>query len=466
MRRLAYEKERTIVNARTAHVAARPTRHQQAERHFLWATDAQMMGLMMAVFCMFCFRDAATASFRYYLSIANLSFVWFIPDVLSVVAMGFFFTRIVAVNRSAFGWLLLGNLVLSIATCILFMSPDGFALFSAIKLFTPIFVGFVFAGRDITETRWVRYCVLTTVIVSVIGLILAPHINYPWIGAKVDSLGMTRTVGRLWWTSGGIVRYGGFAGDSTMAAYMCVFPYILVHRHLSKLVNLALWIPLWWAIWISTSKTALLTFSVFCLYYLVFVVLIPRANRAVVLRLMAQFSFAGLVVPLLLIALFSGVDLTKVDPILFSMQDRITNSWQIPFGYLWDMSPLWVITGCGFGCFSYPMQYTIMAPLEVPVDNFYISTYLMMGLPFVITVIGMFTAAMRSMDPTKLLLIVVLNIYMITVQCYGPSTATIMVGYAFGDMFLGHRQGWKRRRRQAKATDGDKIRPRGVPVAA
>ena len=40
-----------------------------------------------------------------------------------------------------------------------------------------------------------------------------------------------------------------------------------------------------------------------------------------------------------------------------------------------------LFVGCGLGCFSYPMTYTSMAVYDVPVDNFYLSTYPLEELP-------------------------------------------------------------------------------------
>ena len=49
-----------------------------------------------------------------------------------------------------------------------------------------------------------------------------------------------------------------------------------------------------------------------------------------------------------------------------------------------------------------------------------------------------------------------MNVYAVTVQCYGPSTITIFVGYCMSDMFLTGTRRWKRRQTRSElvtATD-------------
>lgn len=395
------------------------------------------------LFCMFSFRDTLTGSMRFYLSKLHLTPAWFVPDMLSFVLFLLFIRHIVIRNNSTFGYILVANTITATAISIIFMSSKLFWVISSIKLFLPIFVGFAMCGRSIVDLRPVRYFLFFMMVVSMVGLYLAPYINYPWVGVAVDNFGEAKTVGRLWWTQGEI-RYGGFAGDSTMAAFMVVFPYFLLFRYMKKWAQIAMWVPIYYAVHISTSKTALLTFYLFILYYFIINVIKPSLGEAGVEKIFAKFSFLCVTVPFLLIFTLSGADLGKISYNLFSLQDRIDNSWQLPFKYLSDMFPAGLFVGCGLGCFSYPMDYTDMAIYSVPVDNFYLTTYLMMGIPFIVTVFGMFCAAFKSQDKTKLLLMGLINVYSVTVQCYGPSFATIMVGYAFSDMFLTQYKGWRR----------------------
>lgn len=422
-----------------------------------WVRDADIDRAVLPltiVFLTYGTRDALTGVFRYWLPKFHLAGAWFIPDFMSFLVVAYF-VWVMAIRRQS-AWAILFSISVFVSAILgwIFMASSAVALLSSVKLMSPLFVGLAFAGRSIAERKWACYFMFMLAVVSTVGLLCSPLFDYPWVGMAVETFGQTKAVGRVWW-SGGAIRYGGFAGDSTMAAYMCLFPLVIVHRHISPRLVLLMAGPVGLALHLSTSKTAIGCGVLFAAYYLLVVLPGLRKDdgerRRELTRLFAKWSFVLVPVPFILMLALGGTDLTKIDPMLFSMQDRINNTWTFPFTYLAQNFPIGLITGCGLGCFTYPMEYTQLAYLMVPVDNFYVATYVMLGVPFILFVIGMFTATIKSMDNEKLTLMALLNVYVITVQCYGPSTATIVMGYAFSDMFLNHTRQWKRRHRAGSA---------------
>jgi len=124
---------------------------------------------------------------------------------------------------------------------------------------------------------------------------------------------------------------------------------------------------------------------------------------------------------------------------LFSLQDRINNSWQLPFVYMSELMPLGFLTGCGLGCFNYPQQlFSNKVSYYVPVDNFYIGTYLMFGPIFVAFMVCVFFAIMRTKDIYKLSVTIAMNLFTITVLAYGPASGLLIMGFAFSEVFRGH----------------------------
>jgi hypothetical protein len=122
--------------------------------------------------------------------------------------------------------------------------------------------------------------------------------------------------------------------------------------------------------------------------------------------------------------------------LLYSILDRINNSWQLPFVYLSQLMPVGIITGCGAGCFNYPQQlFSPLASYWVPVDNFYIGTYLQFGLPFVAFMWVVFRWSFHVTDVYKLSLIFVNNLFTITVLNYGPATGLLMIALGFSEAF-------------------------------
>jgi hypothetical protein len=364
----------------------------------------------------------------------HISSLWFFPDVLAFLIFFYFCYKSVFINKSIPAVVLILNFFAAMIIGAIYMNQSSLAFTTGVKAVIPLFVGMAFFDSSMTEKRYCRVVLFTMLMMSTIGLLFAPHADYPWVGAEISNFGFEKTVGKLWW-DGGVVRYGGFAGDSTMAAFMVIFPYFLLHRHIPHWANIALWPLLFYALDISTSKTASGVLGAFVIYYVVTYFLIPAARRLEFQRGVALSSYLLVLFPIFMIFIFGGMHMDADYPGLFSLQDRIDNSWQKPFIYLSQTYPPGLITGCGLGCFSYPMTYTEMAGYFVPVDNFYITTYLFLGLPFVLLLIAQVFSVRRVRDEAKLALILLLNIYTITVACYGPSFATIMAGYVFSGLF-------------------------------
>jgi multisubunit Na+/H+ antiporter MnhG subunit len=405
---------------------------------------------LLVTFILFAIRDGLTGSIRYLFQITHLEFLWFIPDLLSFVAVGLFVYGQFVVRRNMLGIFFCSAAVLSTVVSIFFMNDTVFSLFSSIKMFIPMFVGFCFYGRSVTERRWVRIILLLIFVASTVALILNPYIQYPWYGQTISAFGMERQATKIWWQAGG-VRYGGLAGDSTMAAYMLMFTYVLISPYYGRLANLACWPFIYWGIHVSTSKTALGVFYIYAIIY--GFVYLWRGGKAATpfLRMAARASFLCLIAPVAMMVLLHGAHLEQISPSLFSLQDRIDNTWPGPFMTVMDIFAPGVLLGCGLGCFSYPMDYTNMADYNLPLDNFYLATLIMMGLPFLIFIILQFVMIRYARDPTKLTLITLFNFYSATIQCYGPSYATLMFGYIFSEMFRFSPQKEKIPRHQAYA---------------
>lgn len=401
-----------------------------------------LYGFLVVTFLLFAIRDGLTGSIRYFFTIFHIDMLWFVPDFLALISFGIFFYQQFFVKRNIFGIYLVIIFIFSLFVSVLFMNKTFFSFFSSIKMFVPMFVGFCFYDRSITEWRSVRIILAVVFIASAIGLILNPYIEYPWLGQTINSFGLERQATKLWWQEGG-VRYGGLAGDSTMAAYMTIFTYFLISFRMSLILNIICWPLVIWAVLVSTSKTALGLFGVYIIVYLIAYFMNDRDRIIRFFRLNARLSYIAILVPPFLMIALRGYDLGSISSSLFSLSDRINNTWPLPFFVISDIFPVGLLVGCGIGCYVYPMEYTDLAYLMSPVDNFYISTYIQMGVPYLIFVLIQFFCIKFSKDPIKLVLILLLNIYTTTIQCYGPSYATLLLGYAFSEMFAYE---WRRSR--------------------
>ena len=104
------------------------------------------------------------------------------------------------------------------------------------------------------------------------------------------------------------------------------------------------------------------------------------------------------------------------------------------------------------------------ASLWVPVDNFYIGTYLMFGLPFVGFMWMVFRAAFLITDVYKLCTIFTMNLFTITVLSYGPATGLLMIALGFSEVFSLNAS--RQMHRNSAGRDRVPVLPASPPLAA
>ncbi|MDP1026693.1 hypothetical protein Q5H91_05685 [Sphingomonas sp. KR1UV-12] len=395
-------------------------------------------------------RDVIAAPLRFYLDQVHLGVVWLVPDVLALAGFALFLRVLILRLRAPLAILILAQFVVGLAIGIVFMSSGALAIFSSIKLFLPFAIGFAMAGRSMMDMAWVRRSLMALLLISVSGLLIAPHVDFPWVGAELEMLGKTLVANLQWWSDDGTPRYGGFASDSTSAAFNCIFLFFLLADHAPRRLMLALIPAISLALYYSNSKTAMGLWALYLLYRGALLARAPE-TRLRWTRLLARWSFVCVPLPVILVVLLSGVDLSAISPKLFSAQDRISNTWMAPFAWLRDNDPILLLTGCGYGCFGYPMLNTEKAGIIVPLDNFYLTGFVMSGVSYLFVVIAMFFGGTRSGDPIKLQLIWLFNVYTVSLQCYGPGGSSFLIAYAFSDAFLPYQASWRRRIAPARA---------------
>lgn len=379
-------------------------------------------------------RDAFGGVMRYYTSIMHLDALWFVPDGIALLCLVQFIVLCILRNRSVMAAVVFVQIMLSLLLGY-FMLGTVSAAMSSFKMMLPVFVGFCFCDSSLGAYRKLLSVIAVTFYLSLIGVFLTKFYLMPWVGYKYESFGAVREAGRLWWAYGGDdQRLTGFAAESTMAAF-----FILVSFAITSIRMGTAWCLLFgsisvYAIRLTTSKTTMIVLVLYLLV-LVFVRMLPEKSRFPAIRSIAQWSFAAIFVPFFMIVVASGAAAVPHST-MFSIIDRINNSWQLPFVYMNQLMPIGLVTGCGAGCFNYPQKlFSPLAAYWVPVDNFYIGTYLMFGLPFVAFMVMVFRATFGATDVYKLTLIFVVNLFTITVLNYGPASGLLIIALSFSDVF-------------------------------
>ncbi|MDP4021787.1 hypothetical protein Q8W71_04040 [Methylobacterium sp. NEAU 140] len=394
----------------------------------LWNLEAA------ALFCYFT-RDLTAGALRYYLTIFGLGPLWFIPDILAAACLAAFIGRHVIREGSAVALLTVLYTAFSLGIGLIVLGNVA-AMASAFKMILPVFVGFCFCDRALGDYRRLLASIHAMFYVATFGVILSSLQEMPWVGFKYEAFGAVREAGRLWWAGDEGVRLSGLAADSTMAGFFVLITFGLAAPRRSTLWCLAAAPLAIYALVLTTSKTSLAVLVVYLAALLV-VRALPREARFPVLRRLGLGSFLAIFIPAILVIVCSGIDLEGINPILFSMQDRINNSWQLPFVYMLRMAPTGYLIGCGLGCFNYPQELFApkLANYNVPVDNFYLGTYLMFGVPSLIFVACAVRSLARSRDGYRYTLAFLLNLFTITVLSYGPASALLALGVVFSDVF-------------------------------
>ncbi len=383
-------------------------------------------------------RDCFAGFFRYALAIVHLDFLWFLPDAFAFICAFLFVFRYAVIGESISAIILFAYMLVSVALALLFFQ-DSIATASGVKMILPAFVGLCFAGQAINNKKSFRWLLYFTFAMSIIGVVWNSYARLPWEGFAYQGLGVDqRDATRLWW-SGEDRRLGGFAADSTMAGYFTMVGSAAIMLNANFLLRLPLAALTIYATNLSTSKTSLaVVVAIFSI--LMITGLFGKEREKVLLSNVARLSYLSVFVPYVLIAFTSGIDLTSINQKLFSMEDRINNSWVLPFQYMSELFPVGFLTGCGVGCFNYPQQLfpTSVQQYWVPVDNFYMGTYLMFGVPFLVLLAKQVLSKTTS-DPMKIIQTICMNLFGITVLCYGPASSLIMFGILFSNHFVSKR---------------------------
>lgn len=379
-------------------------------------------------------RDAFGGVIRYYTSIYHMDALWYVPDGVALLCLAQFFVHCILRNRSTLALLVLVQIMLSLVLGYFMMGTFNAAV-SSFKMMLPVFVGFCFCDSSLGSYRKLLSVIAATFYLSVIGVLLTKYYLMPWVGYKYESFGAVREAGRLWWAYGGDdQRLMGFAADNTMAAFFILVSFAITSIRMSTMWCLVFGSLAVYVIRLTTSKTTMIVLVLY-LILLVFVRMMPEKSRFPAIRSIAQWSFAAIFVPFFMIVVASGTAAVPHST-LFSIVDRINNSWQLPFVYMSQLMPIGLVTGCGAGCFNYPQKlFSPLAAYWVPVDNFYIGTYLMFGLPFAAFMVMVFRATFGATDVYKLTLIFVVNLFTITVLNYGPASGLLIIALSFSEVF-------------------------------
>ncbi|WP_144098322.1 hypothetical protein [Croceicoccus sediminis] len=380
-------------------------------------------------------RDAFAVVWRWLFDIGYVPFAWFAFDLAGFAALAAFAWTFAVQRGSFFGLYTLALLPLSVFVAALTVDTDPAFLGAAVKMIVPLYAGWCLAGADIPALPPVRRCLVFICLATVVGIALDSLMDFPWSGMSVDQFGVAKAIDKVWSISA-ITRVSGLAGESTAAAAVALFSWLLVHRKIAPASSVMLGLCVVAACIVTTSRTAAGIAMLATAWIAAQAWMLTSLRPVQVHRALACGSFILVFLPLALVASASAFSFADISSSLTSFEQRVEESWQYPFALLSDRSPVSLLTGCGLGCLNFPARYSEWAGLLQPVDNFYILCFAMFGLFFMPVLAGMILAAMRERDRTRLLLIAALNLYTFFLEGFSPAFTLFTIGYATSGMHL------------------------------
>lgn len=380
-------------------------------------------------------RDAFAAIWRWLFDLADIPFTWFAFDLLGFAALGAFGWTFAVKRRSPFALYTLALLPVSMIVAALTVDSDPAFLGAAVKMIVPLYAGWCLAGVDLPAMPRVRRVLFVICLASIVSIALDALMDFPWSGLSVDQFGVSKTVDKVW-SIDSVTRVGGFAGESTAAAAVALFAWLMIHRKVAPALSVILGICVAAACYVATSRTALGVAVLATGWIAAEAWLLAGLRSKSAHRFLATCSFALVFLPLVLVASASALSFAEMSTSLTSFEQRIEASWQYPFALLAQLSPVSLATGCGLGCLNFPARYSEWASLLQPVDNFYILSFAMFGLFFVPVLAGLVLTAAKGDDRTKLLLIATINLYTFFLEGFSPSFTLFTIGYATSGMHL------------------------------
>ena len=366
-------------------------------------------------------RDCAATLIQFLLNSLGLDFLWYVPDALGLVSVAFLLG--ISSTRSHTIFFTLIPMAIFYFCVGLYVSESIASSLSALKMCLPLSAGLILRANYLS-VRWVRLALFSMLLISVIGIIFTYFSPLPYADLHFEGLDRTRTL------QSDMFMYGerrprGFAGDQHGAGFSIVAVTFLLSLNQSfrmTLILICLELPV---IFITTSRSSLLAAIVF--YIIIFI----HRKRAVFSAAVVVSCYLVLT-PVMLSVVFSNIPLNDVPYEIRSLATRVAESWYLPFSYMGVLSPLAWLHGYGLGGVGYPLLLSSQPSYYVPVDNFFIGSYLIMGVIYVPVYVLSCLNVIYNSDFPRRCAFVVCTVFGQFIWGFGNSNFLILYGFAVG----------------------------------
>ncbi|UDF05044.1 hypothetical protein [Asticcacaulis sp. AND118] len=373
-----------------------------------------------------------SGAIRYYLVSVGASALYNLPDLLAVlmvfiaIFMGIFTRTTQFDKRACFafaGLLLMGVAIGYINTRSVVSVTVAFKMVS-------IFLFGYFYSNSVRNLSKYWIILLIAYGAQAAAIYFDQFMEFPWKNFSFEVMGQARVASKQWW-AGGQERIAGLSFENTATAFAMLGMHHLIFNRpgSNRLINLLMYGVTIYAIYLTTSKTALI-----CAVVLAAKDFIILFMRKPVQLAVTKYGANVLLALVIIIPLVSVTLITSAPDIAYlnSWYDRATRTWLAPLELMWNISPISFLTGMGLGMVDYPIGYSAMRDSFISYDNFLLGTAMMFGVPFAMLVYWQMISKIRILPDRDKFFFACLCLYGIFVGCYGAPLFAILAGSFYG----------------------------------
>jgi hypothetical protein len=347
---------------------------------------------------------------------------------------------------------LLAGLMVFHALIALIYLPNIPQILFGLKILLPLFFG-ILAYPQLEKTLHRLALPLGILLLAAIaGVVVDKYVDYPWRGVTFEIANVV-VIGNRVWTSMGAERIAGLSRASyeaaTQIALLSCFVLAFSRR---PLLNIALVCAAMAAIYLTTTKGALLAFMVIVMF--VFTRFLGAEAVAAWRAVPAAVALIVMLVPTIFLTFGSGVDWYRASRAEFlqSFFDRVEDVW--PAGIELIKHSGSYILGRGVGGIGVAQRY-FEGRWGNPADSLFMYCYVSFGVLGCLYLLWLGLAAIRlrirapGTDQLLFMVVVVFFVYGITTSSLENAVQSLLLGFAVSGLARASASGEAARRGSA-----------------
>lgn len=233
--------------------------------------------IALALLAIFLLNDIMGGAIRYYAVQFGLPWLAYMPAILMIVALAPMFMAYVASEGVTSTYLTVFALLAISSTYGVFNLGSWGQVCYGFWSLVPFLTGIVVVPAFVRSWKTLLPYALGLWVLAVAGVLINYFHTWPWIGFEYQLGAMSVSASRLWHIDQfGLFRLPGFSQASYFVAPQILILALFLRETLTKRYWIAIWISSGVAIALTTSKTLVLVFFIFSLFWFFSTNRIPR----------------------------------------------------------------------------------------------------------------------------------------------------------------------------------------------